>query len=130
MTMERKRGIIWLHAKGMLYSVVITLVFVLILALVVKLSGIGGTPISIITQIIKVIAIFFGVGMVTKYVARRAFLHGALFGIIYTAVIFLVFSILSSNFEITTGFMYDSLFAIAIGVISAVLLRAGHRPVL
>ncbi|MCL2570501.1 MAG: TIGR04086 family membrane protein [Firmicutes bacterium] len=125
--MEKKDGIIKGYIKAGLYTLVLTLVLVLILALFVKIASPGGTIIAVITQIIKVLAIFYGVGVVTRYVSKRAFIHGAIFGIIYTAVTFLVFSLLATNFDITTGFLYDMLFATVIGVISAFLLKTGRR---
>ena len=131
MTNQSSSVLIKSYARGALYALVVTLILVLVLALVVRLSGIGGTSIAVIVQIIKIISIFYGVGILTRVAAKHSYLHGGVLGIIYTALAFLAFSILGSSggFAITAGFLYDMLFAIAIGACSAILLRAGRREV-
>ena len=127
--MKERSGILKSYLMGSLYAVVITLVLVLGLALLVRFAGVGGVSISVINQGIKVVSIFFGVGIATRAVAKRTYIHGAVFGIIYTGLAFLIFSLLSTSFDITLGFLWDSLFAVGIGAISAILLRATRRDI-
>ncbi|MCL2846112.1 MAG: TIGR04086 family membrane protein [Firmicutes bacterium] len=122
-----KSSIIRGMTKGTLWALVATLFLVLILAVIVKFTGIGSTAILVTTQIIKIIAIFFGVGVLVKSVVKRAWLFGAIFGIIYTAVSFFAFSLIggTETFDITTGILAEALFAIIVGMASAILVKKG-----
>ena len=113
--------------KGTLYAVVITLVLVLVVALVIRLTGIGGVAITVTSQIIKVLSIFIGVAIALRGIEKRGFIFGGIIGILYTAFAFLVFSIIDSSFDLTAGLLTDALFATVVGVLSAFLLRAAGR---
>ena len=113
--------------KGTLWSVIVTLVSVLLLALIVSLSGMSGGIITFISQAIKVVAIFFGVRIALRHVEKRGWLFGAIMGIIYTVLTYFIFAIIGGDFDITTGILVEMLFSLAIGVISAILIRIGRR---
>ena len=109
--------------RGIIWSTVVTIFFVLILALLMIMFGLGGTVTDILIQIIKILSIFFGVGMALKTVHRLGWLYGAIIGILYTLVAFLVFSAVDSEFSITSGILLEMLFAIIVGIFSSFLLR-------
>jgi len=117
------------HIKGNLYALTLTFVCVLIFALLVQFVGMSSAMIGTIVQVIKVIAIFIGVLVVVKNVQKRAWLHGAILGLVYTVLAFLIFSIITPNFSITDGLLYECLFAIIVGSLSAMLLRLRKRNV-
>lgn len=117
------------HTKGTLFALILTLTGVLIFALVVQFAGLGSGVIKITSQIIKVISIFLGVFFVVKHVQRFAWLHGAVLGLVYTVLAFFIFSILDNNFSITSGLMFDSIFALVVGALSAMLLRFRNRNI-
>ena len=111
------------HTRGTLYALVLTLGAVLVLAIAVKFAGVGSASIRPIVQIIKALSIFTGVYTVLRHVERRAWLHGGVLGLVYTALAFFILSIIDNNFSITNGFLVEAAFALAIGVASALLLR-------
>jgi len=123
--MDTKTHLIKAHMRGTIYALTTTLVFVLVLALVIRLSGIAGTTVAVLTQIIKVISIFYGTAIVLKTVEKMGWLHGIVLGLIYTILAFFAFSIIGSNFDITTGIFAEMLFAGAVGSVSALVLRMG-----
>lgn len=125
--MEQKNSNVRHILKGTLYGVTASLVLVLVFALVESMVGLGSGAITIVAQIIKVVSIFFGVSVALRGIERRGWLHGGIIGILHTAVTFLIFSIISSGFEITTGILTEILFAIVIGAASAVLLAMGRN---
>jgi len=128
MKLFKSNSIIGAHTRGTLWALILTLVSVLIFALFVT-WGVSGSAISPIVQAVKVISIFFGVFIVLRGVSTKAWLHGAIFGLVYTVFAFLIFSIIDTNFSITTGFLIDSGFAVIIGAISAILIRLRKRGV-
>ena len=121
------RTVFGAHTRGTLYAVILTLVSVLIFALLVKVFGMSSGAIKPITQIIKVVSIFIGVLVVLRTVEKRAWLHGAILGLVYTVLAFFIFSIIDKNFSITSGLLIDIILAIVIGIISAMLLRMRKR---
>ena len=115
------------HTRGTLYALILTLGGVLLFALLVKIMGGSSSTIKPIVQIIKVVSIFIGVYTILRTVENRAWLHGGTLGIIYTVLAFFVLSIIDSNFSVTGGFFVEAMFAFAIGVASAMLLRLRKR---
>jgi len=110
--------------KGILHSVIASLILVFTFALVILLSGLSSSFIRPVAQIIKVLSIFWGVAVALRGIDKRGWLFGALIGLLYTVIIFLIFSIIDTNFGITSGLLADTLFACVIGVISAFILKA------
>ena len=117
------------HTRGTLYALVLTLSAVLLLAIIVRYAGVPGTVIKPIVQVIKTLSIFTGVYAALKTIEKRAWLHGGILGFVYTVLAFFVLSIIDSSFSITSGFLVEVLFALTIGVASALLLRLRRREV-
>jgi len=125
--MEKRNGNIKPLIKGILTAAVATLVLVLIVAVIIRFSGMSDTPIAILAQVIKVLSIFFGVAIATKGIAKGGWIHGIFVGIGYTAIAFLMFGILDNSFNLTAGFLNDLLLSTIIGAISAIILKMGRR---
>jgi len=126
---ERKNSKIRPILRGVLFGVVATLVMVLMFALIVRWMGTGSYGIHIIMQIVKVISIFIAVRIALRNITKRGWLIGGIVGIIYTILIFFIFSIINTEFSITTGILFELMFAIAIGAFSGLLLKMGRRSV-
>jgi len=109
--------------KGILHAVIISLILVFAFALVILLSGLSSSFIRPGAQIIKVLSIFWGVAVALRGIEKRGWLFGMLVGLLYTVIIFLIFSIIDTNFGITTGLLADTLFACAIGAVSAMIIK-------
>ncbi|MCL2756257.1 MAG: TIGR04086 family membrane protein [Firmicutes bacterium] len=124
---EHKNSKIRQILKGTLYGLVTTMVLILFFAIFVRFAGIGSTTIGIITQVIKVISIFIAVRIALREIKKRGYLFGGIIGIVYTVLTFFIFSIITTEFSITTGILFEFLFAITIGAASALLLKMGRR---
>ena len=120
-------GIFAAHTRGVLYALVLTLTAIFIFALIVRFLGISGDVIKPVVQIIKALSIFLGVFMALKSIERRAWMHGAILGLVYTVLVFFILSIIDSSFSITSGLLIEALFALAVGIASAMLLRLRKR---
>jgi putative membrane protein (TIGR04086 family) len=109
--------------KGILHAVVLSLALVLLFAFVVLVTGLPSGAIKPVAQVIKILSIFWGTLIALRGIEKRGWMFGALVGLLYTVIIFLIFSIISTDFGIVSGIWVDGLFACAIGAISAMILK-------
>jgi len=122
-------GVVRAHTRGLLYALTLTLAAFLIFAMVIKFAGLSGGTIKPVVQIIKALAIFTGVYAALRTIEKRAWLHGGILGLVYTVLAFFILSIIDSSFSLTGGFMVEALFALVVGLVSALLLRLRKREV-
>lgn len=115
--------------KGVLCAVVITLLFILGFALLVQLAGFSNQVISPVMQIVKVICIFVAVAIALKPVKSKGWLFGALVGLLYMVVTFLIFSLIDGKFNIGISALSDLLFQTLVGLVSGVILRMRNKDV-
>lgn len=108
--------------KGSLISVSVSLVLILIFALLIKFLNIPDKFIQPVNQAIKIISIFVGCYFALKNSPKKGFVTGALIGVIYTILAYLIFSLLGNTFTITVTIFVDILFSLIIGSICGVFL--------
>ena len=97
-------------------SVVLTIVFVLIFAFLIKTFSVPTGLIRPINQVFKIIAIALGVLLGVK--GEKRLLKGLLFGFCYAIVCNVLFSIASCTSFFTLSLLWDVLFSVAIGLIA------------
>lgn len=115
--------------KGVMCAVIATLLFILVFAFILQISGLSNAVISPVMQVVKVICIFIGVAIALKPAKSKGWLYGLLVGIFYMVLTFIVFSLLDGHFVINLGALSDLLFAALVGLVSAVLLRMRNKDV-
>jgi putative membrane protein (TIGR04086 family) len=115
--------------KGVLWAVVLTLVLVLGFAFIIRQSNLDDIVIKPVVQGIKVLCILIGVGITLRKSHGRGWLWGGIVGVLYTVCAFLVFSCIDGNFVVDISALNDLIFAIAIGIISAMLLRGRTKDI-
>ncbi len=106
--------------RGTLFSLLFSVVGVLILTIVAKYTEIADKPIMIINQIIKIVACTLGI-FVGFRGEKGGFFVGLIVGLLYTVLSFLIFSLLSGGLNFSDVTIYDFLLGIACGVISGIL---------
>lgn len=106
--------------RGTLFSLLFSVIGVLILTIVAKYTEIADKPIMIINQVIKVVALLFGIFLGFRG-EKGGFFVGLIVGLLYTLLSFLIFSLLSGGLDFTSITLYDFLLGIACGVISGIL---------
>ena len=122
-------GVVGAHTRGTLYALVVTLAAVFLIALLVKFAGLSESVVRPLVLCVKAVAIFTGVYSALKSIEKRAWLHGGILGLVYTALAFVILSIIDSNFSITSGFLIETLFALLVGMASAMILRLRKRNI-
>lgn len=107
--------------KGALVSVAVSLVCILVFAFVIKLFGIGDGFIKPFNQVIKAVSVFAGVWVTLKKTREKGLLSGVLIGLFYTAIAFIVFSVLNGGFSFDATLVNDVIFGGITGAICGVL---------
>lgn len=115
--------------KGVLIAVVLTLLFILGFALVVQLAGLNSNVITPVMQVVKVICIFVAVAIAIKPAKSKGWLYGALVGLLYMILTFLIFSLIDGKFSIGLNALSDLLFQSLVGLVSGVMLRLRNKDV-
>ncbi|MBR2480337.1 MAG: TIGR04086 family membrane protein [Clostridia bacterium] len=113
-------------AKTALFSLIITLLAVLILGIVIKFVNIPNNVLMPINQVIKVISVLIGciIGIKNK---QNGALKGGISGLIYTLISIFIFLILGYSLKDSFSFI-DLLLGIIIGAISGVIaVNTGRR---
>ncbi len=101
--------------KGSLISVSITLVSILVFALIIKFANVPDNIIAPVNQIIKIVSIFFGCFLSLKHFQQKGLITGAMIGLIYTLLAFLIFSMLGNTFNLNLSLLVDAVFALIVG---------------
>ena len=105
--------------KSALFSLIITLVCVLILGIVVKFVAVPPTILLPINQVIKVISVLLGCVIAIKD-KRNGAIKGGICGLIYTLLSVFIFLILGMSLKESFSFI-DVLLGIIIGAISGII---------
>lgn len=106
--------------KGLVFSLILTFIFVLISALVVKIFNISTNHIPLINQINKTLSILIPVIVCFKG-GQKGYLRGAIFGLIYIAVTFVLFSLINGEFNVGLSLLFDLILGGVSGLISGVI---------
>ncbi len=106
--------------KGSLVSVLLSVGFILIFAVLLKFVDFNDSVIKIINQTIKILSIFFGVFSALKFNKDKALLKGLFIGLIYSFIAFFVFSLLNANLTFGLSNIIDLLFSGIFGSICGI----------
>lgn len=115
--------------KGVMCAVIVTLLFILLFAFIVQMSGLSNSVISPVMQVVKIVSIFVAVAIAIKPVKSKGWLYGALVGLLYMVLTFTIFSLLDGHFTIDISALSELLFETLAGLISALLLRMRNKDV-
>ena len=117
----KNNNLILAVVKGSLIAVASSLVGILFFAFVIKLFGITDQFLRPVNQIIKAISILLGVFVSAKKYKQNGLILGAITGLIYTILAFVVFSALNGSFSADKTLLNDILFGGIMGAISGVI---------
>lgn len=107
-------------SRGCIISVIISLIFVLILALVTKFFSIDSKVIMPINQVIKILSIFGGCFFGFKQRENGA-IKGGIVGIFYVLLSILVFGIIEKSVSFKNFNWFDLIAGVIAGIISGIL---------
>jgi putative membrane protein (TIGR04086 family) len=114
--------------KALIIALIISLVLVLIMSLFMKWFSIPTSATGAINQVIKGVSILAAALLAFK-LPRNGWLRGILFGILYTILAFLVFSILDDlPFSIGLSLLNDIAMGAVSGLISGIIAVNLRKP--
>ena len=105
--------------KGVLLSLIITLVVILVFAGIIKLTEMKEGTIHLINQIIKVVSVFCGCMFGIKN--GKSFVKGIIIGVISMFVAYAIFSILDKRAFFNLSILYEILFGAVTGAICGII---------
>ena len=94
-----------------------------------QLAGLNNNVITPVMQVVKVICIFVAVAIAIKPAKSKGWLYGALVGLLYMILTFLIFSLIDGKFSIGLNALSDLLFQTLVGLVSGVILRLRNKDV-
>ena len=119
---SNKSSAIMPYIKGATVALIVSLVGILIFAFVLKFIEISEGMINPINQVIKAISILIGVKIALKHTNKLGWLKGALLGIVYTLLAYLIFSFLSSSIMFDQTTLIDMVFGGIMGAICGIIM--------
>lgn len=103
--------------KGVVLSVICSLIGILIFALILKVATLSNLAVKSVNQFIKAISIFIGCFFSLK--GSKGLIKGLLIGVFWAVIVYLIFLLLGSG-ESLTSVGVDVLFGGLVGVISGI----------
>lgn len=84
--------------KGSAFSIIITLIGLLVYSIILSYTSVSESTISTIVIIITAISILIGSTISTSNIKKNGIINGMFVGLIYIAIIYLLSSIVTGNF--------------------------------
>ncbi|MGI5849899.1 MAG: TIGR04086 family membrane protein [Christensenellales bacterium] len=107
--------------KGTLVSMVFTIAVILLFALIIKETGLSDGVISPVNQIIKIAGIIAASYFAIKGLTEKQWICGALAGIMYMLLSYLIFSLIEGVFGNVALLFSDMLMGLLIGMVFAII---------
>ena len=104
--------------KGILFSVITTIVLVILLATISYFTDFNDKILSLSLFLVSIFSVLIGAIFLSKTTSTKGLLHGVLLGLGYCLVVFSTAAILKNKIEFTTHntiMLFANLFAGALG---------------
>ena len=105
--------------KGVLFSVLISLLTVIIFAVVVKFANLSQKAVQIVNIILKIVSIFFGTLIAIKS-GKQGLFKGSVIGLLFILISYLVFSLINGSFAVNPLTAFDIIFCLVAGLLSGI----------
>ena len=105
--------------KGVLFSVIISLISILIFGVIVQTSKLDSGVIKAVNQFIKILSVFLACTLSLK--DRLGLVGGAIIGFVSTIITYLLFSLFFGSVSFGLSFFIDLIFMLIIGGISGII---------
>ena len=117
---DKKYGDAAAFLKGLIVSFIITFACVILFAFIIKWTDLSNSYISPINLGIKALSVGIGT-LIFSRKSTRGIIKGFVFASFYTAVAFVLFSLLAGNFNFGVGLILDMLFTGIVGSIFGII---------
>lgn len=107
--------------KGSAFSIIITLIGLLIYSIILSYTNVAETTMPTIIIIITAISILIGSTISTSNIKKNGIVNGMLVGIIYIVTIYLLSSIITENFLLTTNSIIMIIASVLTGALGGII---------
>lgn len=107
--------------KGVVIAISLTLVFLLIFAIILTYTNVKEDTISPVIIVITALSIIIGSSIANIKINKNGILNGAIIGIIYLLIIYLISSLANNRFEITGASVIMILTGIICGILGGII---------
>lgn len=107
--------------KGSAFSIIITLIGLLIYSLLLSYTSVQESTIPTIIIIITAISILIGSTISTSNIKKNGIVNGMLVGIIYIATIYLISSIVTGNFLLNSNSIIMIIISVLTGALGGII---------
>lgn len=105
--------------KGILFSIVLSILLVIIFAAIVKFANLSSKAVQIVNIALKIISIFFGT-LLAIGSGRQGLFKGCIIGLFFVLISYLVFSLINGSFSSNPLTAFDVIFSLIAGLLSGV----------
>lgn len=106
--------------KSVIVAVILSLIFILLAALLIKVCNIKTSSIPIINQVIKGVSVLAACLLCLK-TPTNGWLKGIVVGIVYIIIAFVLFSLLDGAFEFSLKLLNDAAIGTVTGCLSGII---------
>lgn len=107
--------------KGVLVSIILTLIFLLIFSIVLTYTNVKEDTTSPVIIVITALSIIIGSSVANMKISKNGILNGAIIGIIYLAIIYLISSTINNRFELTGASIIMIVVSIVCGILGGII---------
>ena len=104
---------------GVLFSIIISLLAVIIFAVIVKFGNLSTKVVQIVNIFIKIVSIFIGCLIALKS-GQKGLFKGCIIGLFFSLVSYLIFSLINGSFAINPLTAFDIIGCLVAGLLSGV----------
>lgn len=115
-----KESVVLDFAKGLIIAIVISFALIILTALILKFVDVSDMWLVPITLVIKGISVLVGSIFAVKG-DRRGLVKGAIFGLIYVTLAFLIFGLIAGKLAFDLSLLLDYLFCLTLGALVGIV---------
>lgn len=107
--------------KGSAFSIVITLIGLLVYSIILSYTSISETTMPATIIIVTAVSILIGSTISTANIKKNGIVNGVLVGLIYIAIIYLISSIVTGNFLLNTNSIIMMIASVLTGAMGGII---------
>lgn len=104
---------------GVLFSIIISLIAVIIFAVIVKYANLSTKVVQIVNIFLKIFSIFFGTLIALKS-GQKGLFKGCIIGLFFSLVSYLIFSLINGSFAVNPLTAFDIIGSLVAGLLSGI----------
>ncbi len=117
---EKKHNLVYI-AKGVLIAYVVTVLLLAIFAILLAYTGVPESTMPVGVLVISIVSILLASSITVRKLKEKGLLHGALIGLCYILILYLLSSIFLVGFQLDTYSITMIAFSMLAGMIGGII---------